>query len=261
MKALLPLDRGTFERAFSAALLLAEADEGSFHLPDYAARRALGADLLIEVDPRPIADRLKHRAAGSRGMVYLQDRFLGSGDWRSLSRPLSGSATHRDVQEMVLAGFDYRSTEGYKEALARCGSAKPAERNFVALTSPQLVERYFQQVGELSRSIQENGVLRRGVRRQVVAAFRYPRIRPPWVELAESDIGVAIDANGGLLHFGSGKHRIAAAQALGLTRIPVEVRMVHASWVRRQIDASGLAPTDALVQGIRLLDLARQAGG
>jgi hypothetical protein len=38
--------------------------------------------------------------------------------------------------------------------------------------------------------------------------------------------------------------------------MPVEIRMVHASWLARQIRRTGLPPTEALLAGIR--DLSSQ---
>lgn len=127
-------------------------------------------------------------------------------------------------------------------------------RNFVALKTPQLVDSYFRQVIDLCRSISDNGLSRRADFRRTANAFKNPTVRLPWVELTEADIGVAIGPNGELHHFGSGKHRISAAQALGLRVVPVEVRLVHLSWLQRQITISGGSALDALLQGIRSLD-------
>jgi hypothetical protein len=101
-------------------------------------------------------------------------------------------------------------------------------------------------------------VRRRAEYPHIAKVFHKWNIRLPWVELMEADIGLAIGPGGETYHFGSGKHRIAAAQALGLKTVPVEVRMVHALWLERQIARSGLPPVEALLAGIRSIKLPRQ---
>ncbi len=73
----------------------------------------------------------------------------------------------------------------------------------------------------------------------------------------ERDIGVAIDADGRLVRHTNGKHRMAAALALGIERIPVEIRLVHTGWLARQSERLGLSPADAL---LATLEEARSTG-
>jgi hypothetical protein len=154
------------------------------------------------------------------------------------------------VGQIVEMGFDYRRTRAYRVAMERTRSGNPVERNFVALKTPELVETYYRLTAKLCRSIEQRGVLRRADCRKAANLFRHPRVRLPWIELMEADIGVAIGPSGELHRFASGKHRTAAAQFLGLRSVPVEVRMVHERWLRRQVAESGLLPVDALMRGI-----------
>lgn len=257
LKALLPLRRRDFEGRLAEALREAAESGSGFFLKGFSARRALGSSLVVDINPLRVEKRLYHRLSSAKH-VYLQDRFIGAGSWQSILRPLDASATHCDVQEVVQKQFEYRLTQAYRQAMERSGGPRPIRRNFIALKSPQLVEGYFKEVARLCRSIGESGMRRRADCRSAAAAFRNPKMRLPWVELVEGDIGLAIGADGEGYHFGSGKHRIAAAQALKLTSIPVEVRMVHADWLERQIASSGLPPVEALLGGIRSLPLARQ---
>ena len=255
LKSLLPLARDRFERRFLLALEQAADYPGGFFLEGYAARRALGSTLVIDVDPLRLTQRMRHRSSSPLDREFLQDKFIGSGPWHSRLISISATATHRDVQEVIGADFDYRNTQAYRYALKRAGGRRPVRRNFVALKSPQLVDAYFRQIVTLCRSIRKKGVRRRENFRRMASAFKHPAVRLPWVELMEADIGIAIGPKGELYHFGSGKHRTAAAQAFGLSAIPVEVRLVHLSWLRSQIAKSGLSPLDALLYGIRSLDL------
>lgn len=124
----------------------------------------------------------------------------------------------------------------------------------MALKTPALVERYFGNLAELARSIAESGVVRRSDYRRAAHLFADFSVRRPWIEAVESDIGIAIGAQGEVYRFASGKHRTAIAQALGLASIPVEVRLVHADWLERQVAETGDAPAEALLRGIRSLN-------
>ena len=259
LKTLMPLRREDFAGRLAHALQEAAEYGNGFFLKGFSARRALGSSLVIEIDPLRLTKRLKHHAHGNKRRTYLQDRFVGSGNWRSLLQPLAASSTHRDVQETIHAGFDYRGTEAYRLALKRSHGPNPVRRNFVALKSPQLVENYFRHITELSLSIRENGVRRREDCRSVANAFRNLSVRLPWVEFMEADIGLAVGAEGEIYHFACGKHRTAAAQALRLAAVPAEVRVVHLAWLQNQIKATGLSPVDALLSGIRSLDISQRA--
>jgi hypothetical protein len=253
LKGFLPLPRLHFERRLTLTLEQAVKTPG-FFLGNFAARRALGADLVIDVDPARLKKRMKKRSTDCGTGVYLEDKFLGSGQWQPMLQPISASATHRDVQEVIRVGFDYQRTGAYRYALKKAGGSHPVRRNFVALKTPELVDRYFRHVVELCQSIRERGVARRAAFRQTAKAFKNLAVRLPWVELTEGDIGVAIGPGGALHHFGSGKHRLAAAQALSLESVPVEVRLVHVAWLQRQIDTGGQAPLSALLRGVQSLD-------
>ena len=257
LKSLLPLRRTSFERQLAAVVRDAQATRLEFYVPDYAARRALREQLVIDVDPSLLRYRLRHRMGPTNDTRYLQDRFIGAGDWSELLEALSTSSTHKEVADIVAADFDYRRTPAYVSAMRHAIGRDPVRRNFVRLRSAALVESYYRVTAELCRSIEQNGIVRRADCRKVASLFTHPRIRLPWVELTESDIGVAVGAKGELYRFGSGKHRTAAAQAIGLPSMPVEVRMVHVSWLRAKIGKSGGSPVEALVQGLR--DLAARS--
>ena len=255
LRGFLPLSREAFERRLAAALAEARAKRTGFYLGGFPARRALGAALVIEVDPRAIELRLEHRVAEGDRVYLIRDRFLGAGDWTPLLSEVRKSSTYREVEEIVQAGLEYRKTDAYRRALAQARGPKPVSRNFVRLRSADLVENYFRTTAELCRSIQERGLQRREeYGRRLGESLRNPRIRLPWVELGESEVGVAIGADGEVYRFASGKHRTAVAQALGLPSMPVEVRMVHAAWLERQIAESGRGPVAGLLTGVRALN-------
>ena len=225
-----------------------------FYLGGFAAQRALASKLWIDIDPAMVDKRLQHRFRHEGRACNVREKFLGAGDWTPLLRRLDRSSTHREVTEIVQAGFDYLATSSYRNALARARGPKPMQRNFVLLSSPAKVEAYFRQTAEMCRSIQDIGLFRRSDYGRRPTGLAGPSVRLPWIEFGEVDIGVAIGAAGELYRFASGKHRTAAAQALNLPSMPVEIRMVHGDWLARQMAETGLAPVGALAFGIERLN-------
>jgi hypothetical protein len=259
LKGTLPLGRDAFGRKLAGALDEAARRGSGFYLGGFPARRALGARLVIDVDPRRIEHRLEHRVAEAGRIYLIRDRFLGAGDWSPLLTRVRSASTYREVEEIVKAGLDYRETRAYREALEKANGANPVNRNFVALNSTERVETYFRQTAELCRSIRERGVERRAaVGRRFGGNPKALSVRLPWVEWGEADIGAAVGADGTIYRFASGKHRTAAAQSLGLSSMPVEVRMVHADWLGARMREGANSPVEALVEGVRALDLRRR---
>jgi hypothetical protein len=256
MRRLLPLGVASFEARLGRAMAQAAAN-GGFHLGGFAARRALGRALMVDVDPGILKRRLEHRFKQGDRVHNIRDKFVGGGDWAPLLRSLDRSSTHREVAEIVAAGLDYRKTRSYAKALDRLARGDPVKRNFVALSTPAKVEAYFRQTADMCRSVQEFGIIPRRDYGWRLASFAHPSVRLPWIEFGEAEIGLAIGANGDLYRFASGKHRTAAAKALGLTSMPAEIRLVNARWLARQMAESGLPPARALRYGIDRLKLTR----
>jgi hypothetical protein len=256
MRRLLPLGVASFEARLGRAMAEAAAN-GGFHLGGFAARRALGRALMVDVDPGVLKRRLEHRFKQGDQVRNIRDKFVGGGDWTPLLRSLDRSSTHREVAEIVEAGLDYRTTRSYAKALDRLENNDPVKRNFVALSTPAKVEAYFRQTADMCRSVQAFGILPRRDYGWRLASFAHPSVRLPWIEFGEAEIGLAVGKNGELYRFASGKHRTAAAKALGLTSMPAEIRLVNAHWLARQIADSGLSPARALRYGIDRLKFTR----
>jgi hypothetical protein len=136
--------------------------------------------------------------------------------------------------------------------MRRVRRGRPSERNGVVLSTAEDVEAYLRYCRALIKSARKHGV----VRRRTSGTFRgrwlkHRGARPPLVDLAERDVGVAIGVDGELVRHLGGKHRTAIAQALGMERIPVEVRLVHVGWLAKEMLRTGLAAHLALQAGLR----------
>lgn len=256
MRRLLPLGMASFEARLGRAMEKAIAS-GGFHLGGFAARRALGRALMVDVDPGVLERRLEYRLKQGDRVHSIRDKFVGGGDWTPLLRPLGRCSTHREVVEIVEAGLDYRKTRSYAKARDRLERGNPVRRNFVALSTPAKLETYFRQTADMCRSVQEFGIVPRREYGWRLASFARPSVRLPWIEFGEAEIGLAIGADGDLYSFASGKHRTAAAMALGLSVMPAEIRLVNAHWLARQMAESGLSPVQGLRYGVERLKLTR----
>jgi hypothetical protein len=113
------MSRGRFEALLAAALADAARHGTGFYLGGFAARRALGRGLVIDIDPAVLQRRLEHRVRLAERSYNIRDKFLGAGDWTPLLRVLRRSSSHREVSEIVEAGFDYRQTPSYRTSLDR----------------------------------------------------------------------------------------------------------------------------------------------
>lgn len=248
--ARLPGAKARFESGLARALRTASAQGQGFYMNVADARSALGEGLMLEVDPQALSMRVREYVLSDGKVVSIGDRFLGAGDWTPLVLPARKSPTVWEVNQIVAAGFDFRKTVCFERYVARAAAGDPVKRNHVVLDTEERIAAYLGHTVNMLRSVEANGVLSR---RQWLARGVRPEGRGRMLELSEQEVGVAIGAEGALYRFCAGKHRTAAAVALKLKRMPVEVRLVHADWLRAQVEATELAPVRALIEGIRRL--------
>jgi hypothetical protein len=239
-----------FDRAYT---MLVEDGLPTKVIPEHAIRY-YGATLHLEVDPARLTRRISDWVRDRDGIRWVGTSFLDAADWSAAVSPLERSPIHREMQEIVAAGKNVRDTRAYSNLLNAIKLGRPSFRNNIRLASVEAVEAYFHYCRDLIKSMRKRGV----VRHSESFAFHRLRVkhwdaRSPVYDSTERDIGVAITAEGELIRHLGGKHRTAIAQALNLSTLPVEIRMVHTDWLARQIARTGLPPHHALAEGIRSL--------
>lgn len=245
--------QSAFGRIVKSALQQAE-QAPFFGLPVAYANAYFSSDLLLELAPAVIENRLADwiQAGGSR--FHIDTCFLGNGDWQPLLSPLAKSSVTMEARELLKHQMDFRATGAYKRYMMRLKKGRPVARNKVVLDSPELIDGYFQRYVRLFDSIRTHGILRRGVRIEGYdERSSVPGLRHRWTELWEKEIGVAIGADGEVYRLPGGQHRTAIAQALNLQRIPVQIRLLHTDWVRQQMKVSGEPALAAIHYGIARL--------
>jgi hypothetical protein len=244
-----------FPRRFDAAVAALVRDPHADRtVPSYHAFRYFGSLLRLWVDPGSLTRRLSDFVSDERGVRWIGASFLDGAIWRDALAPLSSSPIQREMLELVNVGANFRETRAYGVLRTKAENGRPVFRNGIALASADQIDAYFRYCVELVASIREHGVVERREMHRLRSLFSGHRgARPSYLDGTERDIGVAISANGTLVRHLGGKHRTAAAQALKLPIIPVEVRFVHVRWLARQMGRTGLPAHLALGAGLEAL--------
>jgi hypothetical protein len=246
--------RLVFPRFFNqAAARLAEGADAA-EIPPHLARWYFGTSLTFEVNPAALRTRISDFVRDQEGARWIGHSFLDAADWSAALAPVERSPVHREMLELVAADVDFRKVRAYQVHVRCAVAGRPIKRNGVALASVAEVDAYYRYCADLIASMREHGALPRRKLGPIGRVWlKHRDARPPILNSAERDIGVAIDGDGTLVRHRGGKHRTAIAQALGLPSVPVEVRLVHVGWLSRLTARTGLPAHLALAQGLKAI--------
>lgn len=236
--------RAVFERLLRHAVRSTGNGEMRFLVPAVVARTHFGNTLQLEIPSAWIDQRLPDWIEHAGRRYNVNDFFLGAGDWSGLTHTFMDSTVATEAIELHEHKLDFRRTGAYHAYLSRMEAGQPVMRNRVRLASPELIEAYFARFVSLFRSIETHGLMRLAdARRRTVQMSTAAGLRRWRADFAERDIGVAIGRSGEVYRLPGAQHRTAIALVLGIPRLPVEVRLVHADWLRGLYmpDCEGLA--------------------
>ena len=254
--------RLVFPRLFNRAAESLLRGRRSAAIPVSLARWYFGEKLLIHVDPARLTRRISDFVREPKGPRWVGSYFLDSADWSRALSQIASTPVHKEMSQIVEAGLDYRATEAFAALNRIASEGRPTQRNGVVLKGRDEIEAYFRYCVGLITSVREHGIAR-----QQFGSFNNPagaadrRVRSMALDWTERDVGVAINADGELIRHLGGKHRTAIAQALHLPSMPVEVRMVHVNWLRRQVKQSGMPAHEALAWGLDRRKTAAETAG
>lgn len=141
----------------------------------------------------------------------MHGRFVLDGDWEAHLRPFVIRPT---VTQLFVDGVDRDATDEYRKLRRRVEEGDLRWTHGCRTVAD--VERYFDALTASFESIR-----RTGYRTQEELGVR-----------GGDEIRVCVDRHGRLCVFGGGTHRLSIARILGLERVPVLVKRVHAEWVR-----------------------------
>lgn len=186
----------------------------------------------------PLA-RLEHRLHDwfrqGGHVLHTSHYFRLGGDWAPLRTALDASPVVREARQLFATGFRFHDMPLYAHYCRRAEQGSPVLRSHVLLDSRERIDAYFGRYTELFRSVQDVGLQHRfayrglRVRRSGLGAWKQY-----WAEQGEQEIGIAIDHDGTLCRLPGGQHRTAVARVLGLSALPVQVRLVHSGWLKNQ---------------------------
>jgi hypothetical protein len=164
----------------------------------------------------------------------FQGRFVAGGDWDLLAAPLR----HRLViRQLFIEGLAPEETDEYANLRQRIEAGNFAYTH--GCLSIEDLDRYFDELIDAFETISTEG-------------YRTQR------ELGNDgsdEIRICIDRNGGPIIFGGGTHRLSIAMILGIERVPVLVKRVHAAWVDEWLSRVGRpVRVSAVAAGIQALE-------
>ncbi|WP_225770506.1 hypothetical protein [Inquilinus sp. Marseille-Q2685] len=207
------------------------------------ARIFYGSALLRWVPMRLVTRTLATQVHARGRPVWLRDRFIDAGDWSEISKPVADSFHHQWFHDLVWGGT-LTETPSYRRMLRLMEAGRPMQVGPLVLDSVEAIESYRRYCESLLDSIRTHGV----TPRQLTPDFAPARGRDPRSERTEGDIIVAAGPDGTFYRMLAGRHRICAAQALGLDRVPVHIRLVHATWLWALADRPGVLPHKAFAR-------------
>lgn len=226
----------------------------AFAVPLPYALEGFRERLCLELPTALLGQRLADWVQCGRQVIHVGDYFIALGGWDAISYPFSKTGVMQEATELSRLDLDYRSTPSYRRYKIAIDGGRPVRRNKVFLSSEALLDAYFERYLGLFRSIGQHGVLPlRAAREVAVGPASESTVRRYRTEVGERDIGVAIGPQGRIYCLPGGKHRAAIATVLGIPKVPVEVRMVHADWVRAMQMRYGVGPAEAVERGLREL--------
>ncbi|TEA78256.1 hypothetical protein [Allopusillimonas ginsengisoli] len=180
-------------------------------LPRLAVEEFLGADALtLRLNPRELIriTAYDHRRIEKSPTSTV---FVWDGNWDRRRGDLRIGTRYRFISEIDQHRDQLENTERYQTLLAELNSGKPfaSHNEGILLDTPERIRRYLQIYVNFLDNMAENG---------------FDESRP------KDELGVAITRDGHILKINKGLHRLAMAQRLGLSSVPVRVRAIHREW-------------------------------
>ena len=216
------------------ALGRSRQEQHGFFIPTAWAQACLKDRLLTEVPTWEIRQVMFDWLHVGDHRLHISDYFIGGGDWSVFLRSIEKSAIVHEAEQLIEKNLAWSETQDYRAMLQAIEHGTPLRRQQTLLDSEEAIARYFDRFQILLESIRTRGML------------RPCEVDRPAGGLVESEIGVALNRDGSLVKLPGAQHRVAIARAIGLPRIPVEVRMIHAGLVRERSRQKGMRPLDAV---------------
>lgn len=184
------------------------------------AHSFLGETLYFNINPTEI--KLQIRKTNLVRGDTLQDKiffdfFIIGGDWDKCGTPFSQDHDFKLMLDLFNYRKDFRDSPSYKFDVNRIREGL-FQKDYLGkpmFTNKALEDNYNYYLGLLN-SIEKSGYMN---------SAKSPKIN------GDEPIGVSISSNGEFFHFRTGHHRLATAQILNLSEIPIKIQLVHMDWI------------------------------
>ncbi len=179
-------------------------------LPRRAVEECLGDRLTLEVSPRELIQSADWRGYDKR-LRPSSSSFLWDGEWDLRRGDLRFSSRYRFISDLDEHRDDLQQSESFAKyaALLKAGKPWSSHQQGVLLDSEERILMYLR----VYLSFLDD---------MAVRGFDGGR--------GKDKLGVAVSREGRLIKINRGLHRLAMAQRLGLSSVPVRVMAVHREW-------------------------------
>ncbi|MCP3910784.1 MAG: hypothetical protein GY713_07515 [Actinomycetia bacterium] len=207
--------------------------------------RALGGFPTIGVDPGSITSRLRNLKSVGMDMHFV---------WDSPARvvPAERDVEVRDLFDLLQARGVPERSDRYCQAVDAASKGAVRLVNNIPLATREDFRWHFGQYQRLAESVASRGVisLREVADTAAGGVGDHDGSAPDFP-------GIAIGDDGNFLWFGEGRHRVAIAQWLNISPIPVSLGGVNRHWLRETV-SRGSGPLEATEARLQEADLSDQ---
>lgn len=193
-------------------------------------------DNLLYIDPILV------KWGGKPSGAYREGYFIAQGDWdlvlkESIESYMNSHIYCKAIIHIFLEKRPYSECEQYREMLNLVQNGKTDDWRAKKCTTEADVDMYFLKLSNIFEKIKHEGYKTQ-------------------VQMGEKDhydeIAIYIDRSGELQkQQGSGHHRFAMSQILGIKSIPVVVKSIHYQWAEKCFFSYGGNLVDSINQGLR----------
>jgi len=195
------------------------------YIPAYLASLCFGDYLIHIINPQLI----KYHIADPDNMPG--NLFIWDGQWDSDIVPVENYEKFVMIKELFIEGKRFEETKFYLYAKKQMDKGYSLNRGDLLLDSDANLNLYFKKTEKLFQDIKDRGFD---------------------LKLAP-ETGVAIGADGQLIHYRQGHHSFAIAMLLSKKDIKIRIRAVHSDWLKKQMNNKKLPMLKRITQGFKNL--------
>lgn len=210
-------------------------------LPRRAVERDLRNKLIVHVNPRDLV-RIRDWRKLPKRQRPSSSSFIWNGDWDLRRGDLRYGSRYRFISNLVLNRDDLTQSDAFYRYKAYIDKGRPWSFHHlgVLLDSEERIYDYLNVYLGFIDDMAKNG-------------FDQGK--------GKDDLGVVVSREGKLIKINRGLHRLAMAQYLGLSSVPVRIKAVHRQWWENVTQhAHGVEALEKVVEALQDCQPEQQSG-